>query len=175
MFNFPTWTRDLLKNLLRGMRCAIGTYQKYWKAPEAIDPDYEIPVALFFWHELRDCCGLYGYQSDPGLLIALKQLWCTINDKHIKHTLQINQPTALSLQHSILSDLSWMFFRTSCSCLLWKIKEWASAGEVSGNLVICCFGPCMWFHSERADTQSGGWTGALAESEKSAPHWMLLS
>lgn len=68
-----------------------------------------------------------------------------------------------------------MFFSTSCFCLLRKMKVWASSWEVSRNLAICFFGPCMWFHSEWADTQSGGWIRTLTESEKSAPHWTLFS
>lgn len=172
MFNLPTLTQDLLKELLRWIRWAIRSYQEYWKVPEAINPDYEIPIALLsFWRERRDCCGLYGYQSDPGLLIALKQPWCALDVLIINNTLQ-KKP--LSLQHLILPYLSWMFFSTSCSCLLRKIKVWAPVrGKSAGIWQFAALDPACGF-TVSGQAVRGTELGLLQESEMPAPHWMLL-
>ena len=184
MFNLPTLTRELPKKLLRWIRCAIRSYQEYWKVPEAVDADCEIPIALSsFWRERRDCCGLYGYQSDPGLLIALKQLWCIINDKHIKRTLkkqtnkqknQTQKTKPLSLQKTfdfVLPQLN--IFQHLLFLPPWKdesVSQRRGSQREFGNWLLWA----LRVVSQWVGRQSGGWIRTLRESEKSAPHCMSL-
>lgn len=148
-------------------------YQKFLgvrKVPEATDPDCEIPTAPFcFWHEWRDCCGLYGYQSHPGLLIALKQMWCITNAHIAKKTLPKN-PKASSLQHSILSSLSWMLFSAPPLSASFEGRRCEPAQGKSGAIwQFAALGPAWGFTGSGQTLAQGAELGLVGSLKSQLP------